>query len=88
MEAAFQQGRGPTNPTKEQAKNLTECAYKNVPKSVDEKPGEAERKRKRVPQTQRLTDGYSQRVPTPSKPNLDTITFKVKWLKNSKVCKC
>ena len=34
-------------------KNLTTCAYKNLPKSVGGKPGEAERKRKRLPQTQR-----------------------------------
>ena len=69
-------------------KNLTECAYKNVPKSVGGKPGEAERKRKRLPQTQRSTSEYRERIATPPKPTLDTTTFKVKWLKNSRVYRC
>ena len=47
-------------------KNLTECAYKNVPKSVGGKPGEAERKRKRLPQTQRSTSEYRERIATPN----------------------
>ena len=67
---------------------MTECAYKNVPKSVGGKPGEAERKRIRKPQTKRSTGTYTQRVPTLTKPTLDTTTFKVKWLKNSRVYKC
>ena len=69
-------------------KNLTACAYKNVPKSVGGKPGEAERKRKRLPQTQRSTSEYRERVAIPPKPTLDTTTFKVKWLKNSRVYRC
>ena len=69
-------------------KNLTECAYKNVPKSVGGKPGEAEQKRKRLPQTQRSTSEYSERIATPPKPTLDTTTFKVKWLKSSRVYRC
>lgn len=33
------------NPKKEKGKNLTECAYINIPKSVGRKPGEAERRK-------------------------------------------
>ena len=85
MEAALQPGKEKSTNTKTQGKNLTECAYKNVPKSVGGKPGEAERKRKRQPQTKRSTEGYTQRVPTTAKPTLDTNSFKVKWLKGSRV---
>ena len=59
-----------------------------MPKSVGGKPGEAERKRKRLPQTQRSTSEYRERIATPPKPTLDTTTFKVKWLKNSRVYRC
>ena len=69
-------------------KNLTECAYKNVPKSVGGKLGEAERKRKSLPQTQCWTSEYRERSATPPKSTLDTTTFKVKWLKNSRVYRC
>ena len=69
-------------------KNLTECAYKNVPKSVGGKLGEAERKRKSLPQTQCWTSEYRERIATPPKSTLDTTTFKVKWLKNSRVYRC
>ena len=48
-------------------KNLTECAYKNVPKSVGGKLGEAERKRKSLPQTQCWTSEYRERSATPPK---------------------
>ena len=88
MEATLNQRKVQNTGYKTQGKNLTECAYKNVPKSVGEKPGESERKRKRRPQTARSTSGYTQRVPTPPKPTLDTTTFKVKWLKNSRVYRC
>lgn len=67
---------------------MTECAYKNVPKSVGRKPGEAERKRIHKPQTKRSASGYTQTVPTLTTPTLDTTVFKVKWLKNSRVYKC
>ena len=74
MEAALIQENVSVNHAK---KNFTEYAYKNVPKSVGGKPGEAERKRKRLPQTQRSTSEYRERIATPLKPTLDTTTFKV-----------
>ena len=74
---------------KRKRKNLTECAYVNIPKSVGRKPGEAERRRDRsrrkVPSS---TVGYRERVPTPSKPHLDTNSFKVKWLRGSRIYRC
>ena len=57
-------------------------------KSVGGKLGEAEQKRKRIPQTQRSTSVYRERIATPPKSTLDTTTFKVKWLKNSRVYRC
>ena len=88
MEAFLQLEEGSINNAKAKNKNLTKCAYKNMPKSVGGKPGEAERKRKRNPQSERSTSKYTERVPTPPKPTLNTNTFKVKWLKNSRVYRC
>jgi hypothetical protein len=70
---------------------LTACAYQNVPTSVGGKPGDAQRKRIRNKQpTSRLTGDYAERVPTglPTRPVLDTTTFKVKWLKKSTIYRC
>ena len=88
MEAFLQLEEGSINNAKAKNKNLTKCAYKNMPKSVGGKPGEADRKRKRNPQSERSTSKYTERVPTPPKPTLNTNTFKVKWLKNSRVYRC
>ena len=85
MEAVLQLEEGSMNNAKAKDKNLTKCAYRNMPKSVGGKPGEAERKRKRNPQSECSTSKYTKRVPTPPKPTLNTNTFKVKWLKNSRV---
>ena len=75
--------------SKQNGKSLTECAYINIPKSVGRKPGEAERRRQRSGQVvQRSTEGYRERLQTVAKPQLDTTTFKVKWLKGSRVYRC
>lgn len=58
MEVVLQQGKRSISRAKTQGRNLTECAYKNVPKSVGVKAGDwAERKRIRKPQTKRSTGG-------------------------------
>ena len=76
------------NNAKAMDKNLTKWAYRNMPKSVGGKPGEAERKRKRNTQSERSTSKYTERAPTPPKPTRDTNTFNVKWFKNSRVYRC
>lgn len=74
---------------KEKRKNLTECAYINIPKSVGRKPGEAERRRDRLRQAvPRSTEGYRERIPRTAHPHLDTTSFKVKWLKGSRIYRC
>lgn len=39
-------------------------------------------------QTKHLTGEYTERVPLPWKPTLDTTIFKVIWLKNSRLYRC
>ena len=57
------------NPKKQKGKNLTECAYINIPKSVGRKPGESERRGDRSGNgVQRCTENYQERVPTAPKP--------------------
>lgn len=70
---------------KENGKNLTECAYINIPKSVGRKPGEGERPRDRSGVVvQRSTQGYKERLSNNETARLDTTTFLVKWLKGTK----
>jgi len=40
MEVVLQQGKRSISRAKTQGRNLTECAYKNVPKSVGVKAGD------------------------------------------------
>ena len=74
---------------KVKGKNLTECAYINISKSVGRKPGEGERPRDRSGVVvQRSTQGYKERLSKSETARLDTTTFLVKWLKGTKVYRC
>ena len=74
---------------KAKGKNLTECAYINIPKSVGRKPGEGERPRDRSGGVlQRSTERYKERLSKSEPARLDTTTFSVKWLKGTKVYRC
>ena len=81
--------------------DLMECSSQGAPKQIGKKPGHRERKRKRTC-SPRKTESMTSRQPSanipraakksrpenPSQSREDRLTYKLKWLKGTRVKKC